>query len=79
MAEAIRAVRRSLTAAVSVSRFEAGPLRGGTAVLVDDMAAYGVKDGKVHGANGYALMWSECIDRAPAGISMPQVRAACRP
>jgi hypothetical protein len=42
----------------SITYYE-GSLKGGTAVLVGDRAAYWVKDGKLYAANGVAMTWSK--------------------
>jgi len=61
---AISAVKRSITA-VSLGRtYLAGSLKGGTAVLVDDLAAYWVKNSRVYAANGFAKTWSPSISYA---------------
>lgn len=53
------AVQETITATHASGRdYETGPLKGGTAVLVDNMAAYWVIDGEVYAANGVAKSWS---------------------
>ena len=62
---AISAVRKSVTAVSSSGRtYLTGLLRKGTAVLVDDLAAYWVKNGRVYAANGFAKTWSPSISYA---------------
>jgi len=63
--DAISAVKRSITAVSSLGRtYLAGSLKGGTAVLVDDLAAYWVKNSRVYAANGFAKTWSPSISYA---------------
>jgi hypothetical protein len=62
---ATTAVKRSITAVSSLGRtYLAGSLKGGTAVLVDDLAAYWVKNSRVYAANGFAKTWSPSISYA---------------
>lgn len=74
-ADDIAAVKDSITANVAQA-YEAGPLQGGTAILVNDFAAYWVKDGVVYAANGVARMWSPAIPVAPTGIDIDSVEEA---
>jgi hypothetical protein len=63
--DAISAVKRSITAVSSLGRtYLAGSLKGGTAVLVDGLAAYWVKNSRVYAANGFAKTWSPNISYA---------------
>ncbi len=77
---AISAVKRSITAVSSSGRtYLAGSLKGGTAVLVDDMAAYWVKNGRVYAANGFARTWSPSISYATdSDISFDSVELAVK-
>lgn len=62
---AISAVKGSIAAVSSLGRtYLAGSLKGGTAVLVDDLAAYWIKDSRVYAANGFARTWSPSISYA---------------
>jgi len=62
---AISAVKGSIAAVSSLGRtYLAGSLKGGTAVLVDDLAAYWVKNSRVYAANGFARTWSPSISYA---------------
>ena len=62
---AISAVRKSVTAVSSSGRtYLTGSLKKGTAVLVDELAAYWVKNGRVYVANGFAKTWSPGISYA---------------
>lgn len=61
----ISAVKISITAVSSSGRtYLTGSLKGGTAVLVDDLAAYWIKDSRVYAANGFARTWSPSISYA---------------
>jgi hypothetical protein len=77
---AITAVKRTITAVSSSGRtYLAGLLKGGTAVLVDDMAAYWVKNGRVYAANGFARTWSPSISYATdSDISFDSVEQAVK-
>ena len=77
---AISAVKRSITAVSSSGRtYLAESLKGGTAVLVDDMAAYWVKNGRVYAANGFARTWSPSISYATdSDISFDSVELAVK-
>jgi len=56
---ATSAVKRTITAVSSSGgTYLVGSLKGGTAVLVDDLAAYWVKNSRVYAANGFAKTWS---------------------
>lgn len=59
---AISAVRKNITAVSSSGRtYLTGSLKRGTAVLVDHLAAYWVKNSQVYAANGFAKTWSPGI------------------
>lgn len=76
---AVEAVKRTITKVAPQGRdYETGPLEGGTAVLVDDYAAYWVKDGIVYGANGIALMWSPGVGSAAPTATLDKVKEAVR-
>jgi len=77
---ATTAVKRTITAVSSSGRtYLAGSLKGGTAVLVDDMAAYWVKNGRVYAANGFARTWSPSISYATdSDISFDSVEQAVK-
>ena len=61
---AIALVRKTLRPGLSVdANFKAGPLKNGTGVMVDDMAAYWVLGETVYAANGVALTWSPSTPR----------------
>jgi len=74
----VEAVKRSMTAVSPAGRnYRSGLLHGGTAVLVDDYAAYWVYDGVVYAANGAAKMWSPGIEYASdASMSYDSVKDA---
>jgi hypothetical protein len=72
-----------VTASITFSYIEkdkiqskAVPLEGGIAVLLDDRAAYWVKDDVVYAANGEAKMYSRGIKYAPMEISYQEVKEA---
>jgi type IV pilus assembly protein PilM len=69
-------VQRTFLSSISAKKFRTGPLSNGTAVLVDDQAAYWVKDGTVYAANGVAKTWSPNIKYAPTGIDIDSVKQA---
>jgi hypothetical protein len=73
---AIKAVKATLRSGLSVSKFQEGPLKGGTAVLVDKSGAYWVSGGTVYAANGFAKMWSPNVSYAPVGIDIDSVSMA---
>ena len=71
---AISALRKSVTAVSSSGRtYLTGLLRKGTAVLVDDLAAYWVKNGRVYAANGFAKTWSPSVTFLVTFLSYPQL------
>ncbi len=72
-------VRETLRAEVLVTQTAAGPLREGTAVLINDQAAYWVYQGEVLAANSAASGWSPGIRRAPAGIDGFLIAGATKP
>ena len=75
--EALGIVKRSYTSARSSDKqYKVAPLNGGTAILVDDLAAYWVKGGKLYAANGWAKTWSKNIEYAPTGIDFTSVKKA---
>ena len=77
--QAVALVRKTLRPGLSVDAdFKAGPLKNGTAVLADDMAAYWVPGETVYAANGVALTWSPSTQRAPAGIDIDTVSGAVK-
>jgi hypothetical protein len=61
---------------VIATRVVEGPLGEGTAVLVNDVAAYWVRGGTVYGCNPNALAWSPGIALAPAGCDLFAVERA---
>jgi hypothetical protein len=56
----LNAVQNSITSNISPAgkSYRNGKLAGGTAVLVNDLAAYWVSGGTVYAANGIAKTWS---------------------
>jgi len=78
---AIQSVKSSIIARVGASgrNYESGPLEDGTAVLVDDLAAYWVKGGTVYAANGHAKAWSPSISYVSSGkVTYDSVKASVR-
>jgi len=75
---AIQAVKNSITnTSASGQNYQTGPLEGGTAVLVDDMAAYWVSGGIVFAANGLAKTWSPTTSYASSGnVTYDSVKAS---
>lgn len=79
---AVKAVAATMRAGLAdaVTRWETGPLAGGTAVLADGDGAYWVgPDGQVFAANGVAGTWSAGLAWAPRGVDIDTVTAAVRP
>ena len=75
---AISVVKRSITTvSTSGQTYETGDLQGGTAVLVDDLAAYWVKGETVYAANRFAKTLSPDVEYSPTGIDLDTVSAAC--
>lgn len=85
-AETIAMVRRTMfpdrdfwhKPVFSDDEFLMGPLKGGMAVLVADLAAYWIKNGHLFAANGHAKSWSPEINYAPVGIRFDDVEKAAR-
>jgi hypothetical protein len=72
MAEVRETLKQPGNARVSKS----APLAKGTAVLVDDLAAYWVRDGRVYAVNGVAKELSGGISYAPPSIDMSALEGA---
>ncbi len=72
-------VRKTLSSDILVTQVDEGPLRDGTAVLINDQAAYWVCNGEVRAANTLARTWSPGIRRAPAGVDAFLVQGAVNP
>ena len=69
-------VTRTLAPNVIATRVVEGPLREGTAVLVNDVAAYWVVDGTVYGCNQSAFAWSPHVAPAPGDCDLFTVERA---
>ena len=69
-------VVRTLASSVIATRVVEGPLKAGTAVLVNDVAAYWVEGGVVYGCNSAALAWSPGVKPAPGGCDLFAVERA---
>ncbi len=76
----VQAVKSTMTMVSPSGRtFQTGTLEGGTAVLVDDLAAYWVQGGTVYAANGHAKSWSPSVQYArKANISYDSVKGSVR-
>jgi len=62
----------------STSSWETGPLFGGTAILMNDIASYWLKDGKVYVCNGVAMSSSPGTAVAPPSIDQANVEKAIK-
>ncbi len=69
-------VTQTLAANVIATRVVEGPLGDGTAVLVNDVAAYWVQGGTVYGCDPNALAWSPGVAPAPGGCDLFAVEKA---
>lgn len=62
----------------SASSWETGPLYGGTAVIMNEVASYWVKDGTVYACNGIAMGSSPGVPWSPPSVDNAAVEAAIR-
>ena len=77
-AAAIALVKSKITKDFSHIRFYAGPLKGGTAVLLSDHSAFWVRNNRLHWVNPQAINWVSRLAGAPFEIDYIEVRMAVR-
>lgn len=77
--DSVQAVRKVLENTRHPSQeFQEVAIRGGVAVLVDDLGAFWVKDGRVYALNGLAKSFVPGLSYGPPGLSKSDVRRALR-
>ncbi len=71
-------VRETLVETVMPFKWAEAPLAGGTAVVLNDTAAYWVREGVVYACDGNARAWSPGVPDAPPEIDLLAVERAVR-
>lgn len=71
-----QAVKSTLAIRFTEYRFEEVDVRGGRAVLLNNLGAYWVKDGVVYALNGLAKSYSPSVEYGPVGLDYEDVERA---